>query len=273
MHIHGCLQGGLRSVVLAGAVLALGASVSQASMISLAFENTGNAQLLFDRADSGGGVGTFSFADSMIAPGTGSDFLITTPGEAGLLYGNIDGTFTIGTITNNGLTPGTPGYTEIAAVSGAGTFAIHDGFGNDLTGSISFSTISTGAGPGLSLGTASSGGGISISGLSYSGSNSLLQELAGIGNASSIISFMFADASLSLQSLTGGVGGGGITLASYVGALSAESTNVSTTDTQDPTGGGEVLHNPEPASMVLFGMGLLSCCAVPVFRRRQLTAR
>jgi hypothetical protein len=268
MHIYGCLQGGLRSVVLAGVVLALGASAAPASMISLAFENTGNAQLVIDRADSGGGVGTFSFANSTIAPGTGSDFLITTPGDAALLYGNIDGTFTIGTITDNGLTPGTPGYTEIAPVTGTGTFAIHDGSGFDLSGSISFSTISTGAGPGLSLGTISSGGGIAISSLTYGGSNPLLQQLAGIGDASAIISFMFSDSALSLQSLTGG---SGTTLASYVGALSAVSTDVSPDDTGD-TGGGPVLQNPEPASMVLFGMGLLSCCAAPAMRRRRAAA-
>jgi hypothetical protein len=269
MHIYGCLQGGLRSVALAGVVLALGASAASASMLSLAFENTGNAQLVIDRADSGGGVGTFSFANSTIAPGTGSDFLITTAGDAALLYGNIDGTFTIGTITNNGLTPGTPGYTEIAPVTGTGAFAIHDGLGNDLSGSISFSTISTGAGPGLSLGTISSGGGIAISGLSYSGTNPLLQQLAAIGNASAIISFMFSDSSLSLDGLTGG---SGTTLASYVGALSADSTDVSPNDNPG-SGGGPVLHSPEPASMALFGMGLLSCCAAPVIRCRRTRAQ
>ena len=266
MHIFGWNHGGLRAVTLAAVVSALGASASQASMISLAFENTGNAQLVIDRADSGGGVGTFSFANSTIAPGSGSDFLITTPGDAALLYGNIDGTFTIGTITDNGLAPGTPGYTEVAAVTGTGTFAIHDGFGNDLSGSVSFSTISTGAGPGLSLGTVSSGGGISISALTYGGANPLLQQLAAIGDASAIISFMFSDSALTLTSLTGGVGGSGTTLASYVGALSAESDDVSPGGNET---GGEVQHSPEPASMVLFGMGLLSCCAAPLVRRRR----
>jgi hypothetical protein len=233
------------------------AAAAQAAMISLAFENTGDADLLFNRTDSGGGVGTFSFTDATLGSGSGSDFVITTPGDAALLFGDLDGTFTIGTITDNGLPPGTTGYTEIAPVTGAGTFAIHDGGGFDLTATLSFSTISTtfvAVNQGISFGNASSGGGIALSAISYGGTNPLLQQLAAIGNASMIVSFGF-DPAESLRSLTDNSTRAATTSTPYTGALSAEST-------------ADV---PAPSSAVVFGMGLLAC-AVPILRRRMSPA-
>lgn len=263
MHTKGSVLRRALAGMVAGLALAAGANASHATMISLAFENTGDAQLDFDRTDSGGGVGTFSFSDATIGGGAGSDFLITTAGNAALLNGKLDGTFTIGSIMDNGLPSGTTGYTEIASVSGSGAFSISDGLGNSLTATLGFSTISTtflGAGQGMSFGNASSGGGISLSGISYSGSNPVLQELAASGGASLITSFAF-DPSQSLRDLTANGIGSATTSVSYTGALSA---SASAGDDDGP------LHSPAPPSAVLLGMGVLAW-AVPGWMRRRRT--
>jgi hypothetical protein len=130
---------------------------------------------------------TFHFA-----PGT-NDFVVTS-GTASGDFGQIIGTFTIGTIT-----PIPGGAT--APVTGTGTFVIHDGTGHDLTASLTWVDITQ---IGTS-GTLNIGGAINLTSITYTGTNHDLVNLRIAGSASDTLDFTFNPA-VTLAHLRNGPG-------------------------------------------------------------------
>jgi hypothetical protein len=103
--------------------------------------------------------------------------------------GSISGTFNMGTISGNQ-----------ATVTGSGTLTIADGHGNNLTGSISWSTIGQiGQGDILNL-----NGIINLSSISYSGTSVDLKALANVSAGIQTVSFSFAGSPESLAQLAAG---------------------------------------------------------------------
>ena len=117
---------------------------------------------------------TFTFT-----PNT-NDFQVGSGSAAGA-FGEITGTFTIGTITNP-----SPGFFT-APVTGTGTFVIHDGMGNNLTANLTWVDISQIGNHGL-LNIA---GGVNLSNIIYAGTNPDLVALRNTGVASNALSFTF----------------------------------------------------------------------------------
>src|SRR4029077_19774506 len=157
------------SKLIAPLVLAAGmllACASNVQAVHLDYANTTGSQINFD------GMTHFSFS-----PGV-NNFNITSPGISAGLFGEMTGTFTIGTITVNGLQ-------ESAPVTGSGGFVIHDGFGNNLTATLTWINI-TQLGQG---GTLNISGQVNLTGISYSGSNADLIALANAGSAVNTLTF------------------------------------------------------------------------------------
>jgi len=188
-----------------------------------------------------GSSDSFSFA-----PGSGSDqFAITTVGGgSGDSIGDrgfMSGSFTIGTISSFfGI--------ESAPVTGAGSFTIHDGLGNDLTANLVWNTIATmGAG-----GLINVNGALNLTSISYGGTRNDLLALSSTGLGTETISFQFSS-STSLTALTTD----GTTYdTSFSGSLSVVSTGGSS---PVPDGG---------TTMALLGLGLLG---VEGLRRRVVS--
>ena len=146
--------------LLAGGVGAALWLAQAAQAIQLDFASLSLTSISFD------GAGHFMFL-----PVGGNQFQIKNSsgvGDAINDFGRMDGTWTFGPVSS-------PSSGEFEApVMGKGTLVIHDGLGNDLTGSLTWDLIETkGTGGTLNL-----NGVINLSGLSYSGPQIDLQQLA-----------------------------------------------------------------------------------------------
>lgn len=169
---------------------------------------------------------TITFPDAT----DGFDFVIQSGLSAlnGLL-GNIDGTFSVGTIT-------TPvAGIEVAPVTGTGTFSIFDGT-NTLTADVSWSEIlSVGTTLGLNV-----SGSLNLTNIAYTGSNTELMAMDSDGAATLTVSAQFVP---------------GMSLSQLMTNNAVNSTSYS----------GTVASVPEPATMALLGMGAMALAA----RRRN----
>ncbi|MBI4642566.1 MAG: hypothetical protein HY743_02255 [Deltaproteobacteria bacterium] len=139
---------------------------------------------------------TFEFPDS------GNDFQIVNVAggsEALGLYGNIDGTFTIGAITTTPLGFGTT--FQYAKVSGEGTFEIDDESGFFLNGNLQWIDIYTVGNNISTTGALNTLGVINITDITYEGENADLLLFAN-SNAAGNLTFQFLFPGLSLTQLT-----------------------------------------------------------------------
>lgn len=169
----------MKTKLIAVASLAVAAGLGSAlasPLQQVSYASTSGSEISF-----GGGDFTFSPAGpENFTTGT----QIGGAGTAGGLAGDIAGTFAIGAIS-------TSGSTESASVTGTGTFSINDGSGHNLTGTLTWVSISqTGTGSTLNdLGVAN------LSGLTYSGANLDLLALVGAhGTAIDTLDFTFTPA-------------------------------------------------------------------------------
>jgi hypothetical protein len=173
------------TATLVFAVAAIG-FVDSAKAVSISYvSNPVNGSHIHFQGGGGPNAHTFTFAP------TTNNFAVTTGTCAGCL-GEMTGTFTIGTIT-----PIPGGAT--APVTGTGMFVIHDGFGNNLTASLTWVDITQ---IGTS-GTLNISGAVNLTGITYSGSNADLVALRNAGSASNTLDFTFNPA-VSLSQLRNG---------------------------------------------------------------------
>jgi hypothetical protein len=170
--------------------------------------------------------GTFSFSSNI----NGDQFTITSVtggvGDSVGLDGYVSpsGPFTIGTIS------GSDGF-ESAPVTGSGTLYITDAQSKNLTGTIQWYSINMAGTSGfLNL-----SGTINLTGITYPGSNNDLGVLAAAGSASDLVSFQFIPEETLAQ----------------LKATTGLSTSFSETITAIP----------EPGTITLVGMGLISLLA------------
>jgi hypothetical protein len=160
------------------AALALAAAaigfVDTAKAITFSYvSNPLNGSHIHFQGGGGPNPHTFTFVP------TTNNFEVTTGTCAGC-FGEMTGTFTIGTITPF------PGG-AMATVTGTGTFVIHDGLGNNLTATLTWVDITQ---IGTS-GTLNVGGALNLTGITYSGINPDLVALRNAGSASNTLSFTF----------------------------------------------------------------------------------
>jgi protein with PEP-CTERM/exosortase system signal len=133
----------------------------QAAATTISFSSVESAKVSFSNS-------SFEFKDATSGTESGFDFEIVLsplPGLEGLL-GNIEGIFTIGTVTQNGLTYSSP-------VSGIGTFEIYDGVSDTFLAQLEWVQIQQ-TGTSGSLNTFAV---INLSNFAYSGLNASLLEL------------------------------------------------------------------------------------------------
>ena len=118
---------------------------------------------------------------------SGNNFQVTT-GTASGLFGEISGTFTIGTVT-------TFMGTSYADVTGAGMFVIHDGV-NTFTANLSWvNIVQTGTGGNLNtMGT------VNLTGATYMGTNADLMALRDAGSGLNVLTFQI-DVGVTLDQL------------------------------------------------------------------------
>ena len=155
------------TAALALAAAAIGFADS-AKAVSFDYASTVHSSIHFP------GNHTFSFTPSM------NNFQVGSGSAAGD-FGQITGTFTIGTITHP-----FPGFST-APVTGMGTFVIHDGMGNNLTATLTWVNISQIGNHGFLNIT----GDINLSNITYAGTNPDLVALRNAGSASDVLDFTF----------------------------------------------------------------------------------
>jgi hypothetical protein len=175
-----------RSLFLAvGLALASFVSIGSVQAVGFNYSCTVGSSIIFP------GDHSFSFS-----PAT-SNFQVTSGTASGLL-GEMTGAFTIGTITTT-IIPGI-GMMQTASVSGSGTFVIHDG-AFTLSAVLTWVDIAQ-LGSGVVINTT---GTVSLTGITYGGSNPDLLALATAGNGANVLSFQFAP-TVSLEELRNGPG-------------------------------------------------------------------
>jgi len=138
----------------------------------------------------------------------GYDFQISNASIAGLngLFGTINGTFTIGT-------PVASGPVQQATVSGMGTLSVYDGQSSYLTANIWWGdALTVGA-----VGALNSNDNTNVSHITYTGSNTALQQFASNTSGSDVVSFQFTPPE-SLMQLTQD---GAVNITTYSGSLTA----------------------------------------------------
>jgi hypothetical protein len=215
-----------------------------ACLIVAMFSGAGNSFALTLNYSSvtGANISFDGTNDQFTFPNTGKyDFQITGGDGAGAinLYGNLDGTFTIGTITTTNLPSS---VLEQALVSGSGTITIYDGY-NNLNATIQWKDIYTFSTQGISSGSLNTAASGNITNIQYGGSNSTLILLKNYQSATGNLSFQFVNPGISLTELTKN---GTTHTTSYSGSISAI---------------------PVPPTALLLGSGLVG--VFMVYRRRR----
>jgi hypothetical protein len=176
----------LLGLLAVAAVLAVPGRAS--AQIQINFSSVEGARIVFP------GDSTFSFVDSSIS---GFDFEVDDvtgvgpPTSAGL-FGNIDGTYTIGDVDSTtvaGLT-----FESAEVTSAGGQLTIFDG-ANTLTGDLAFFEIFT-VSNGGSSGTVTGGGTINLTNVTYGpgGDKNDLLALEAFGGGQVLITFQFTPA-------------------------------------------------------------------------------
>jgi len=166
------------ALALAGAAIGF---VDSAKAYSFSYASTPHSAIVFP------GNHTFHFSPST------NNFVVTSGTAAGD-FGEITGTFTIGTITP------IPGGST-APVTGAGTFVIHDGLNNltaTLTAWFDITQIGT-------SGTLNISGQVDLTNITYAGTNHDLVAMRNVGSASDTLDFTFNPA-VTLARLRNGPG-------------------------------------------------------------------
>jgi hypothetical protein len=198
----------LASVAFLGLVLTANFSAQ-----AFDYSSTVGSSILFP------GDATFSFS-----PGA-SNFIVTS-GSASGLFGEITGTFSIGTIT-------TSGDISTAPVTGIGGFLVHDGAFTLSASLVWIDITQDGTGGVLNL-----NGSVNLTGITYGGSNPDLMALASAGSGLNALTFQFVPA-LSLATLRNGPG--------------PNSTSFS---------GSVAVPEPGSAALIVFGLGVLTAAMV-----------
>jgi hypothetical protein len=187
----------LSLILAAGMILAC---ASKVQAVSFDYSSTVGSTIVFP------GDTTFHFAPST------NNFQVTS-GSAATFLGQMTGTFTIGTIT-------TIGTTSTAAVSGSGTFVIHDG-SFDLTATLTWVDITqNGTGDNLNI-----TGTVNLTGITYGGTNADLVALRNAGNGANVLSFQFVPA-VTLATLRNGPGSHSTSFSGTVATLPDGGTTV-----------------------------------------------
>jgi len=145
---------------------ALALPAFDAAALEIDYSSTVGSFIHFD------GLSHFNFTPAL------NSFHITSGTAAGLL-GDMNGTYTIGSVT-------TFFGVSTASVSGSGSLVIHDG-AFDLTGTLVWANIvQVGAGDTLNV-TAT----VNLTGITYGGSNADLLVLANAGAGTDVLTFQF----------------------------------------------------------------------------------
>ena len=190
------------SVTVAIVALALFVQTANADTISCDFSSMPNAAIQFD-----GMLHTVQFLD------TGYDFQINVSTSASLLglYGDIEGTFSVGTISGNPLTTETAPITSLN-----GTLSIYDGAGNTFTANIDLKDITV---VNRLFGFMDSTGETNLANISYTGLNAGLLGLKNRADPMTDLTFQFS--LLERKSLTDLMTSDGLTTTTFSGSTSA----------------------------------------------------
>jgi hypothetical protein len=188
------------------AALALAAAaigfVDSAKAVQFDYSSTPGSFIHFD------GMHHFTFTPAA------NNFVVGNGTCAGC-FGEITGTFTIGTITQ-----GPPGFFS-APVTGSGTFVIHDGMGNNLTATVTWVDIQQHG----TAGNLNVSGQANLSNIMYSGTNPDLVALKNAVSGSNVLSFTFNPA-VSLFQLRNGPGSHDTSFSGTVSSLPDGGTTV-----------------------------------------------
>jgi hypothetical protein len=204
-----------------------------ASPIDIDIANDAKAAIVFNAANSGTAVGSFSFTSTPVSGGgTGYDFNITnvTPQlspATTTFHGDITGTYQIQAITT------LSGSEQFANVTGTGTLSIFDG-SKTFTASVTWDSVDTLVGTKSSTTSLNLNGDIDLSSFHYTGTNPDLLSLLTDNNGTASISLTIKPPQ-SLHQLTDGN-----TKITTVGNFS-----------------GDISATPEPASISLLAAGFL----------------
>ncbi len=184
------------------AMLGAVAQTADAEVISCDFANVVGASLQF--------TGT---GDTITFPNTGAyDFLITDSTAPSLvgLYGNISGTFTVGTITSPAA-----GFEQASIATTDGTLQLWDGGSQALTADLDWFNVAVFGDLFGALGTGSA----NLTNFTYSGGNSELLAFANGYDQTAVLTFQFS--ALNQHSLTELMMDGQVNTTSYSGSLSS----------------------------------------------------
>jgi hypothetical protein len=199
-------------LALAGPTSAMASLITQFSSVSDPAGSSPGALIEF----TGGSPGTITFSSP-----TGHDFEITqsdTPNLIGI-HGDIDGTFTVGTIT-------TIGSIQTAPLSGTGTFSLTDSGGYVLKADLAWNEIFTYGGSG-GLNPSNS---LNLTNWAYDGSDPVFLAILNGTEQSETLTFQFSP---------------GKTLTQLMAANAHNATTYS----------GAFSMVPEPASLALLAAG------------------
>jgi len=184
------------TAVLALATAAIG-FVNSAKAVEFGYSSTPGSSIHFD------GASHFNFQPAV------NNFQVDSGSCAGC-FGEIGGTFTIGTITS---VPTMFGVLSNAPVTGVGTFTIHDGAGFDLTASLTWENITQIS----SFGFLNVTGVANLTNITYGGTNPDLVALFNQQPGQNVLDFSFIPA-VDLSVLKNGPGAHSTTFSGVITA-------------------------------------------------------